>query len=232
MPTGYTAYIEDGDITTGKEFLKLCTRAFGVAIDQKDDPLSVPTKTKFEPGQYYIDAYNGACDELKKAKSMSFNEAKLRLKTRHHKKVDDYKKCSEKYSDLRNKYLKVRREVEAWTPPTPEHDGLKKFALEQIDMCIPSVESINEFTNKSKEPLDLSDEAIAKFIEDNISQCESSVVYYKKAMNDEYEWAQEKQEWMDKFLKSLENMDGEINGVVYNIECTSGRGRSCRYKGG
>ena len=36
MPTGYTAYIEDGDITTGKEFLKLCTRAFGVAIDQKE----------------------------------------------------------------------------------------------------------------------------------------------------------------------------------------------------
>ena len=33
-------------------------------------------------------------------------------------------------------------------------------------------------------------------------------------MNDEYEWAQEKQEWMDKFLKSLENMDSEINGVV------------------
>lgn len=110
--------------------------------------------------------------------------------------------------------MKVRREVEAWTPPTPEHDGLKKFALEQIDMCIPSVESINEFTNKSKEPLDLSDEAIAKFIEDNISQCESSVRYYKKAMNDEYRWAQEKQEWMDKFLKSLENMDGEINGMV------------------
>ena len=169
MPTGYTAYIEDGDITTGKDFLKLCTRAFGVAIDQKDDPLSVPIKTKFEPSQHYIDAYNRACDALRDAKSISFNEAKLRLSARHHKKVEDCKKCVEKYSDLRNKYLKVRREVEAWTPPTPEHDGLKKFALEQIDMCIPSVESINEFTSKSKEPLDLSDEAIVKFIEDNIS---------------------------------------------------------------
>lgn len=29
MPTGYTAYIKDGEITSGKEFLKLCTRAFG-----------------------------------------------------------------------------------------------------------------------------------------------------------------------------------------------------------
>ena len=32
MPTGYTAFIEDGDITTGKEFLLLCLRNFGIAI--------------------------------------------------------------------------------------------------------------------------------------------------------------------------------------------------------
>lgn len=214
MPTGYTAYIEDGDITTGKEFLKLCTRAVGVAIDQKDDPLSVPTKTKFEPSQYYIDAYNEACAELRDARSVSFNDAKLRLKSKYHKKIEDYKKLAEKYSDLRNKYLKVRQEVEAWTPPTPEHDGLKKFALEQIDMCIPSTERITEFINKSKEPLDLSDEAITKFIEDNISQCKSSVEYYKKSMGAEYERVKEKQEWMDKFLVSLENMNGESNDTV------------------
>ena len=110
--------------------------------------------------------------------------------------------------------MKVRQEVEAWIPPTPEHDGLKKFALEQIDMCIPSAESINEFTNKSKEPLDLSDEAVTEFIKNNIAQCKDSVEYYKKSMNAEYERTQEKQDWMDKFLASLENMDGEINGVV------------------
>lgn len=206
MPTGYTAYIEDGDITTGKEFLRLCTRAFGVAIDQKEDPLSVPTQTKFEPDQYYIDAYNRACDTLRDAKSISFDEAKLRLKSRHHKKVEDCEKCAEKYSDLRNKYLKVRQEVEAWTPPTSEHNGLKKFALEQIDMCIPSEETIVEFINKAKEPLDLSDDTITKFISDNINQCKSSVEYYKNLMNAEYERTQEKQEWMDKFLRSLENM--------------------------
>ena len=162
----------------------------------------------------YIDAYNSACDALRDAKTISFNEAKLRLKSKHHKKVDDYKRLAEKYSDLRNKYLKVRQDVEAWTPPTSEHDGLKKFALEQIDMCIPSNKTIAEFINKSNEPLDLSDEAITKFIEDNISQCKSSVEYYKKSMDAEYERVKEKQEWMDKFLKSLENMECELNGVV------------------
>lgn len=166
----------------------------------------MPTKTKFEPSPYYADAYNSACDALRDAKSISFDEAKLRLKSKHHKKVEDCKKCAEKYSDLRNKYLKVRQEIEKWMPPTSEHEGIKKFALEQIDMCIPCVESINKFIDKSKEPLDLSDESITKFIEDNIAQCKRDVEYYKKSMDAEYERVQEKQDWMDKFLTSLENI--------------------------
>lgn len=36
MPTGYTAFIEDGTVTTGKEFLLLCSRAFGIALDIRD----------------------------------------------------------------------------------------------------------------------------------------------------------------------------------------------------
>ena len=45
MPTGYTSYIQDGDITTGKDFLKLCLRNFGVAINMRDEPLSKPVPT-------------------------------------------------------------------------------------------------------------------------------------------------------------------------------------------
>ena len=206
MPTGYTAYIEDGDITTGKEFLKLCTRAFGVAIDQKDDPLSVPTKTKFEPSQYYIDVYNGACDELKKAKSMSFFEARDLLIKKHNEKIESSRKLANTLSNLRKKYLKVREEVDAWIPPSSEHNGLKKFALEQIDISIPSNESITALINNSKEYLSLSDEIIERFIKDNITECKRNVEYYKKLINDEYERTQEKQEWMDKFLKSLDQI--------------------------
>ena len=57
MQTGYTDYIKDGKITSGKDFLKLCTRAFGVAIDLKDESLDVPTPNCFEPHPYYVEAY-------------------------------------------------------------------------------------------------------------------------------------------------------------------------------
>lgn len=53
MPTGYTAQIEDRRITNAKDFLLLCTRAFGVAIDIKDEPLSTPTPMEFEPDEYF-----------------------------------------------------------------------------------------------------------------------------------------------------------------------------------
>ena len=57
MPTGYTSYIKDEKITSGKEFLKLCTRAFGIAVDLKDKSLDVPTPNHFEPDHYYEKAY-------------------------------------------------------------------------------------------------------------------------------------------------------------------------------
>ena len=80
MPTGYTAYIEDGDITTGKEFLKLCTRAFGIAIDLKDEPLSVPTPTHFEPDTYYKERYEKALEDFDEANNLTFDNAKTQMK--------------------------------------------------------------------------------------------------------------------------------------------------------
>ena len=76
MPTGYTAYIKDGDITTGKEFLKLCTRALGIASDLKDEPLSVPTKTYYEPNSCYKDDYEKTVKIRDKMKQLTFEDRK------------------------------------------------------------------------------------------------------------------------------------------------------------
>ena len=136
MPTGYTAYIEDGDIATGKEFLKLCTRAFGIAVDLKDESLSVPTPTHFEPNTYYKKRYKKALEDFNEANNLTFDNAKIQMKAAYERRISDYKSWAEKGSLMNEKYAKVRKEVEEWIPPTEEHQSLKKFALEQIDMCI------------------------------------------------------------------------------------------------
>ena len=41
MPTGYTAFIENKQCNSAKQFLKLCLRNFGVLGKYKDEPLSL-----------------------------------------------------------------------------------------------------------------------------------------------------------------------------------------------
>lgn len=203
MPTGYTAGIEDGTITTGKDFLKLCTRAFGIAMDLRDKPLSVPTPTKFEPDTYYRDRIEKEKAALENAKNMSFEDAKAKMAKSYEDRIKMYNSIAERYIENNKKYAKVRAEVEAWNPPTKEHYNLKKFALEQIDMCIEKQEWIDEYLQKSNEKLDDSDEAVKKFIAEEIESCHESVVRAEASWEEELERVASKNAWMEKFLSSL-----------------------------
>lgn len=204
MPTGYTAHIEDGEITTGKEFLRLCTRAFGIAIDVKDEPLSTPTPSSFEPSPFYKESYDRALKKLEEVNKMTFDEAKIQMRADYEKRISDYKRYAERETAMNEKYAKVRKEVEEWIPPTEEHEGLKKFALEQIDMCVTKQKYINEYLEKSKEEFDDSDEAVQKYINDIVDYYQRDIERSYKSWQEELERTRSKNEWMTKFLESLE----------------------------
>ena len=204
MPTGYTAHIEDGEITTGKEFLRLCTRAFGIAIDVKDEPLSTPTPSSFEPSPFYKESYDRALKKLEEVNKMTFDEAKIQMRADYEKRISDYKAYAERETAMNEKYAKVRKEVEEWIPPTEEHEGLKKFALEQIDMSITKQKYIDEYLEKSKEEFDGSDEAVKNYINDIVDYYQRDIKRSYKSWQEELERTRSKNEWMTKFLESLE----------------------------
>lgn len=203
MPTGYTARIEDGSITTGKDFLKLCTRAFGIAIDLKDEPLSIPTPTKFKPDTYYRNRLDKARAELENTKNMSFEDAKTKMAKSHADRIKMYKSLAEQYIKHNEEYAKVRAEVEAWNPPTEEHCNLKIFALKQIDISVEKQEQIDYYVQKANEKLDDSDEAVKRFIAEQIESCCEEVIRAEAAWEGELERVASKNTWMKKFLDSL-----------------------------
>ena len=204
MPTGYTAHIEDGEITTGKEFLRLCTRAFGIAIDVKDEPLSTPTPSSFEPSPFYKESYDRALKKLEEVNKMTFDEAKIQMRADYEKRISDYKAYAERETAMNEKYAKVRKEVEEWIPPTEEHEGLKKFALEQINMSMTKQKYIDECLEKSKEEFDDSDEAVQDYINDIVDYYQRDIESSYKSWQEELERTRSKNEWMTKFLESLE----------------------------
>ena len=206
MPTGYTAYIEDGDITTGKDFLMLCSRAFGVAIDVRDEPLSVPTPTHFDPDSYYKKRYEDSVKELQAIKNMSAIEARDHMRAEHTSKVDRAKRQLKMMEDINKKYENVRRQVEAWVPPSDEHKGIKEFALKQIDMCVYTPMMFDAYRDAITSELDESDEAVQKYMGELIKLSEDDVKRAKERCEAEVERAKQRTLFMQAFIESLENM--------------------------
>ncbi len=172
--TGYTAQIENGNITTGKDFLKLCTRAFGIAMDMREKPLSVPTPTQFEPDSYYKQKYDKAVEVRNKWKQMTFDEAKQKIIEKYNTEITQAKKSLENYKLEDEKYKKVRNEIVKWNPPTDEHKALKNFALEQIDLSM-NTYIYNYLERDLNKELDISDNAVWKYINDMNASCEKNV---------------------------------------------------------
>ena len=206
MPTGYTAYIEDGDITTGKEFLKLCTRAFGIAIDLKDKPLSVPTKTHYEPSPYYKEDYEETAKVRDKMRQLTFEEAKQQIIEKYNEDITHAKKCLDMYKSEDEKYLKVRNEVDSWIPPTSEHEELKKFALNQIDISM-NTDYCKYCEEELNKELDISDDAVWKYINDINEFYEKDTERAYQRWQEELKRVADKNKWMKQFLNSLENID-------------------------
>lgn len=205
MPTGYTSYINDGKITSGKEFLKLCTRAFGIAVDLKDKSLDVPTPNHFEPHPYYEKAYKDSLVSREKAYSMTLEEVKEDIISKYNDNKGRAEKILEEYKDEDKKYLKVREEVEKWIPPTPEHEDLKKFCLEQINMSLNT--SLYEWCEKDiNKELDTSDDTIKKYIDILRDNADENLKRAYKNWQEELRRVEEKNLWMKQFLDSLENM--------------------------
>lgn len=203
MTTGYTAYIKDGKITTGKDFLLLCTRAFGIAIDLKDEPLDKSTPENFEPDTFYKDLYENALKELQHAQEMTFQEAKDNFVQSYRNRVDIYSKQASVLVATNKKYEKVRKEIESWVPPSNDYINLKEFALKQIDMCMVEQKAIDKYNELAKEKLDCSDSAVRKYMVDTVKQCQDVVNRYKEKWQRELDRSKSKTEWMKKLVESF-----------------------------
>lgn len=215
MPTGYTAFIEDGDITTGKEFLLLCLRNFGIAIDVRDEPLTVPAPTHFKPCVYTQNRYIAAIEHLKEVKNISFDVAKQQMTKEHRDRVDFAKQALAKMTKINERYKKVRDQVLAWVPPTPEHMGIREFALEQIDMCINTDSAFDYYQKIIETPFDDSDQAVQQYIQKQIEFCEDDVSRAQEAWDEEIKRTNQKNEFMQLFLESLKNLPGEAGHEVH-----------------
>jgi hypothetical protein len=133
MPTGYTAIIDDLTNASFEQFVWRCARGMMPCVTMRDEPLNkLPPATGFGPSMCYKEALAEARAEVDRLESLSPTEyaieAEMKCAAAKRRAIE----ANEQQAALDERYAQMKAKVEAWTPPTPEHEDLKAFMLEQL----------------------------------------------------------------------------------------------------
>lgn len=145
MATGYTYGVGQGDIVELREFALKCARGMGANIMMRDDPLDAPIR-EYQPSSYYRERVESARIALYDAERMTLDEAERRARAAYSRALDEHLKYEASKKATIDRYRAMLAKVEAWQPPTKEHEGLKTFMQSQL------VESIEWEGGRSSAP--------------------------------------------------------------------------------
>lgn len=195
MATGYTIYIENGEITNGKDFLLLCA--------QKDGSITRPIS------KYKKNNYENAKRSLEEVVEISLDEAKKRMKIEYDNNIYHAMNNLEKLKAKSACYKKIRNEIKRWIPPNEECFSIKKFALEQINISDSFSEGIERYQQIINTPFDDSDEAAIKYIQKLINVRKNNMERAKKQYEDEIRRIERRKQFVNDFVESLKQIEEE-----------------------
>ena len=203
MPTGYTAGILDGKITTFPQFAKQCMRAFGATIHMRDDDMDAEFQER-TPSDYHTKEIAKAKQSLKDAEVLS-DEVIIANKKKELEESKQYHIKSIEKAKIDTKNMNaILKEVNAWQPPTSEHTGIKDFMADQIVKTI-------DFDCKTK----YHDEGLAKvelelltlnaksIREEMIAKAKKDFEHHTKEYNADAERCEKSNQWVSDFINSL-----------------------------
>jgi hypothetical protein len=179
MPTGYTHKVQAGEITEFKDFAIYCARAFGALIHMRDDSMDAEIPDIIEPSTFYAKELDKATADLAALEAMDEETIRERTADANAKAEKYYHDEAERRHTERNRYDTMLDKVNAWTPPTPDHESLKRFMVEQLCTSIdhdckyvpnrPIPKTPTEWLNSQREELKRS---IERYTEENSKEIE------------------------------------------------------------
>lgn len=134
MPTGYTAAVQEG--IEFNDFVMRCARAMGALIMLRDEPADASIPERFEPCDWHVKKLAAAEENLAWLLQMPDSEAEREAKAEFEKEQEFNVRMIKQSNDIRAKYEAMLAQVQAWTPPTPDHEGFKEFMVKQLTESI------------------------------------------------------------------------------------------------
>lgn len=130
MPTGYTYKLYEGSTETPRSFILRCANAFNIEsrehgsdyVPLREIPVSDHSRTEILKA------------ELRLEEAIALTDDKVALLVaKHNKQVRKENAASKKEMEEREeRFSRMKNAIHSWNPPTPKHENVKKFMLEQL----------------------------------------------------------------------------------------------------
>lgn len=197
MPTGYTADIEN-DISFD-DFLLGCARAFGACLHQRDDNTKIKPQLR-EVSTYHEDKLLETEAELGAFLTMNREQKEAVGQELKDEAINSTQEYLNSKITLKGKYETMLVKAQAWNPPTPDHNNLKQFMIDQINESINfdcnlkySIEELSKYSNMSA--LD--------FYNDKVEKLQWSVKYHTEENEKEIQRVEEANRWISALYDSM-----------------------------
>lgn len=194
MPTGYTSELYDGKKITFQEFAMNCARAFGALIMMRDDDRDAKIPDEFKPSDHGLRQKERAEKGLKAVLAWTDENARREARASYDMAMAAYKKTKASHLAMATRYQAMLAEVKRWTPPTPDHEGLKKFMVEQLESSL---------NGDCYAPALPKLEPWRKFKDREIADAKRDIAYYAKSYADDVRRAEERTGWVRDLRRSL-----------------------------
>jgi hypothetical protein len=200
MPTIYTAEIERGDITNGKDFILQCAKDFAYSDDIKECQIF---PVKIEAHEYYRKNLKDMEDEYARLKAMETSDEVINAEYQevHKIEIEQYEAIIKRREDLAKKFEGIIAEVEKWQPEADELKMIKGYALDRLHDAI-TRDYDTEFFKKQLEIFKKETEPKAWF-DRKLREAAQACVYAKKSLEAELSRVELSNDWIAKIRNSV-----------------------------
>ncbi|WP_430241996.1 hypothetical protein [Neorhizobium sp. DAR64861/K0K2] len=195
MPTGYTAAIESGEISTLKQFALQCARGMGACITMRDTAWDTPIPERFEPStKYSEDRLFQARALLAEVDTLTDEECDARAKASFEAALERHNQYEAERKIRNERHRAMLEKVRNWHT---EAEGIRDFMIEQLTISIDK--------HVGLEPLETSG---AEWRTDTRREALRDIHYHEKSIADEIHRVTLRNQWLADLRLSLENVDG------------------------
>lgn len=204
MPTGYTAGIAD-DVTFN-EFVMSCALGMGALVMMREEPMNAQIPEMFEPSDYNTKIIAETTAALERLDCMTIAEAEQAASAAYEIVIAEQAKAVHRNDTLREKYTAMLEKVEAWQPPSEDHNGLKEFMVEQIISSI-NYDCGNYYRDQKHKKI-----TGAEWKKQEETRLHKDMAYHEAENTKEVERTEARNNWLRKLRESLKAANVKLTG--------------------